>query len=227
MSFILDALKKAEAERKLGKVPGLDAQPLASVAARRPAYGTAWRLPTLVLLMAAAGAAWWVLQPRQQHTPVVATSPIATPAIANQPAPADAVPAVTAKETVHPGTAIASQVPQATQMPQMPQVTPAPPATPAPPVAAPPVAPPERTVSASLGSQPPALRDLPDKLQREQPQLTIGGYIYADDPAARSILINGILRREGDTIAPGLVFEKMLPRAAILNNRGLRYQLAF
>lgn len=59
MSLILEALKKSEAERRLGQVPGLlDSQPLA-----RRRRGAGWRLPALaVAVLAVAAGAYWLGQ---------------------------------------------------------------------------------------------------------------------------------------------------------------------
>ncbi|MDB5764669.1 MAG: hypothetical protein JWQ21_3664, partial [Herminiimonas sp.] len=71
------------------------------------------------------------------------------------------------------------------------------------------------------------LRELPENIQREIPALTISGYIYAGNPADRSVLINNKLLREGDQVAPGLTLEKMMPKEAILNYRGYRYRVSY
>ena len=67
MSLILDALKKSEAERQLGRAPGL-MSPMVRVSRRRslsPWWGV------LGLALAAGGfAAWWVATQRETPTPV-------------------------------------------------------------------------------------------------------------------------------------------------------------
>jgi general secretion pathway protein B len=49
--------------------------------------------------------------------------------------------------------------------------------------------------------------------------------MYSPNPADRLVLIDKALRREGEEVAPGLVLEKLLPRAAVLNYRGYRYRV--
>jgi general secretion pathway protein B len=71
------------------------------------------------------------------------------------------------------------------------------------------------------------LQELPPQIQREIPTLAINGYIYASNPADRSVLINNRLRREGDTLAEGFVLEKLLPREMVLNYRGYRYRVSY
>jgi general secretion pathway protein B len=71
------------------------------------------------------------------------------------------------------------------------------------------------------------VQDLPANIQRELPQVSVNGYIYAKNPLDRSVLINKRLLHEGDTIAPDLLLEKMTPKGAILNFKGYRYRISF
>lgn len=71
------------------------------------------------------------------------------------------------------------------------------------------------------------LRELPEAIQREVPNVAIGGYIYSRNPADRLLLIDKILRKEGEEVAPGLVLEKLMPKAAVMNYRGTRYRVPY
>ena len=53
-----------------------------------------------------------------------------------------------------------------------------------------------------------------------------GGYMYSKNPADRLLLIDKVLRREGEEVAPGLVLEKLQPKQAIFGFRGYRYRVA-
>lgn len=68
------------------------------------------------------------------------------------------------------------------------------------------------------------LRELPDALQHEIPTIAVGGYIYSRNPADRLLLIDKVLRREGEEVAPGLVLEKLLPKSAVMSYKGQRYR---
>lgn len=70
-----------------------------------------------------------------------------------------------------------------------------------------------------------SLRDLPEPIQRAVPQVAMGGYMYSKNPADRLILIDKVLRKEGDEVAPGLQLEKLLPKAAVFVFRGYRYKV--
>ena len=71
------------------------------------------------------------------------------------------------------------------------------------------------------------LQELPAQIQREIPPITINGYLYASNPADRSVLINNRLRREGEQLADGLTLEKLLPSEMVLNYRGYRYRVSY
>jgi general secretion pathway protein B len=97
MSYILDALKRAEAERERGLVPGLHARQVASFDDPEPPTSTTWQwliaaAVVLVLVAAGAGFWWW-------HTPAPDTSASPAKSITKVAAPeapvvATAVPAV-------------------------------------------------------------------------------------------------------------------------------------
>jgi general secretion pathway protein B len=71
------------------------------------------------------------------------------------------------------------------------------------------------------------LQELPEAIRREVPRVSLGGYIYSPNPADRLLLVDKMLRREGDEVAPGLVLEKLQPRHAVMNYRGHRYRVAY
>jgi general secretion pathway protein B len=73
----------------------------------------------------------------------------------------------------------------------------------------------------------PSLRELPEAIQRGVPPVTFGGYMYSKDPADRLLLIDKTLRHEGEEVAPGLVLEKLLPKAAVMNYKGNRYRVPY
>jgi len=50
MSYILEALKKAQAERARGAVPGMDAQPVPTIPSEAPVSMRTWVITVLVLL---------------------------------------------------------------------------------------------------------------------------------------------------------------------------------
>ena len=197
MSYILEALRKAQAERARGAVPGVDAQPVPTMVPQSP-VGTGIWISAVLALLATCAVLLWLRPWTDAGPPPAARVPAAPPA-------ALAVPAAP-KTAVAPEAAPAPARPLRKLGDAMPP--PAAPATPAP----------ERIA---------LLQELPAQIQREIPTLAINGYIYASNPTDRSVLINNRLRREGDALADGLVLEKLLPREMVLNYRGYRYRVSY
>lgn len=226
MSFILDALRKADAERERDPARGIHAQPAMQPTGRSTATawpGWAWALVG-VLMAAVIGYVVW---PRAMPAPApgvpvaappvvavpppppVAAAPVtpvpAAPAAAVLPAPPPAAPVAAAPPTSPTAARTASPGPQA--------VASAP--TPAPAVAA---AGPERVVPQA---------ELPPDVQRELPKVALSGGVYSDNAAQRFVLVNGQLAHEGTEVAPGVLLEQIRPRSAVLRYRQWRYSVTF
>jgi general secretion pathway protein B len=95
------------------------------------------------------------------------------------------------------------------------------------PAAAPPRTAPAPSPSPSPEDSLPYLHQLPDAVQSGLPRVSFGGYMYSANPADRLLLVDKTLRHEGEEVAPGLVLEKLLPKAAVMNYRGVRYRVAY
>ncbi|MBV8667295.1 MAG: general secretion pathway protein GspB [Burkholderiaceae bacterium] len=211
MSYILDALKKAESERQLGVVPNIYAaapQDTSDGAARGRRKWLPWLL-VLNALVVAAICVW--IYARQTATEPVATPPlpipvasVAAPVVHSTPAPQPAValPALRGEATpdAHPPGAQSLPEPKAAAAPR--EIA---------------------SEEAPIGG----LHDLPENIQREIPAVTVNGYIYAKNPADRSALINNKLLHEGEQVEPGLTVEALAPRAAVLSYKGYRFRLPY
>lgn len=233
MSYILEALKKAQAERQLGNAPTIHApQPVQAA----PASTAASRRPLLIgvaagVLVASAVA---VVALRQQ-APVQVAALAPPPALAPVPvAPVSAVPQAPAAQTA------SVPVPPAGQERSVAKAAPVAPAAPAAQLANPaPVRQARRAptpdesqretprVHVAAEDKVRNLNELPEAIQREVPRVVFGGYIYSPNPADRLLLIDKMLRHEGEEVAPGLVLEKLQPKGAVMNYRGYRYRVAY
>ena len=254
MSYILEALKKAQAERQLGSAPTIHAVPIQPMADQRERGRSKALLIGLgvVGLALAGAAAWWNQRTPQTPVPGAVVLPAAgsvAPQLAAAPAPATLPPAEldtagiagTAPVPVAGRSAVvaapAASVPMSAQRAAPPVPPPAAVRTPVPapvktaaaarpaPVKTPAAAPlaDARAPEESL----PLASQLPESQRAGLPQLTFGGYMYSKNPADRLLLIDKVLRREGEEIAPGLVLERLLPRSAVLNHRGVRYRVPY
>ena len=199
MSYILDALRKSQAERERGRVPGLDAQPEPgprAAAAPADARRTGGLLAVAgVGLALVLGAAWW-----WRPAPVVATV-----------APATVAPAVVAPPLQAP---VQAPLPVVVSAP--PTVAPTPAPTPAS-VPAP--------VLATTAPRAVPLAQLAADQRRDLPPLVLGGSIWSESALGRFVIVNGQVVREGETAAPGVVLEQITPRSLLVRWRALRIEL--
>jgi general secretion pathway protein B len=239
MSYILEALKKAQAERQLGSTPGLDA--LSIQAGARQGAGRSmplWGALGAVTLVAVAAVA--MLLWRQGGTsapapavnaPAARAEPVTVPTVtAPAPAAATAPPvAMTAPVTTPAAVPVPAPMPIATPLTAASPMPVAPaPAQPTKPAA-------NATATAASPTPAPAAidegvasaRELPEAIQRQLPKVVFGGYIYSKNAEDRLLLVDKVLRHEGEEVAPGLTLERLLPKAAVMNFRGYRYRVAY
>lgn len=225
MSLILEALKKSERQRRLGKAPTL-ATPVSTLRRRRP-------LPLLILLLAllalVTGAAWWLLRGKSPALPWLASpasvvqtesavtadsddepdaaAEIESPIVTHQPLPA-------ATPQNQPEAAVQTQAqrepaqaaPAAAAAAETPQESPATPAPQAP------VAPPAAAVQ--------LIWELPYSLRRDLPELNLTMHVYADHPAGRMAIINGERLGEGEELVEGLTLREIRTDGLLLEFRG-------
>jgi general secretion pathway protein B len=217
MSYILEALKKAQAERSHGAIPSVHAQPV--VTPLKPAMPGRWFWLAGIVALLVAGAV--LLWPAPWKQPVTLTAPApAMPPVATTPAAPATPPAPAPAQVVTPPAPDAATAlpPARSKGPSGPVRRLGEPARDAAAAPVPAAAAPERIA---------LLQELPPQIQREIPPIAINGYIYASNPAERSVLINNHLKREGDQLADGLTLEKLLPREMVLNYRGYRYRVSY
>jgi general secretion pathway protein B len=223
MSYILEALRKADAERERGAVPDLHAQllpPGAAEAQTEPPRTSV--LPWLavgVLLAIVAGGAWYLLG--RDEPAAVAIAPPAPPVAAS------AVPAASAPQAVASTPAVAASVAEpAAAPPPKPVAKAAPPRRPP----SPPRPPPRTEPPAARAVAPvrvPALGELPGELRQQVPQLVIGGSVYSPQASARMVVVNGQVFQEGSNLGPELKLEQIRQKAAVFSIRGQLFEVPF
>ena len=229
MSYILDALRRAEADRQRGAVPGLQDQPQplsapAAAPADDPRRTGLWALAGAGLLAAGGAAAWWWWLKLPGPAPVAVMTP--APATA-PPAPVTPVAPAAAPVPVAPAPAVVSSMPAvaAAPAPASPALVlpPIPPQPAEPPVPAKPA--PRVAVAAPAAATPDAVRrqDLPENVRQQLPALTVAGATYSENPRYRMVIINGQVVQEGDTAAPGVVLETIRQKEVVLRAQGYRF----
>jgi len=235
MSYILDALRKADAERERGQVPDLHAQPVlrGSVNTEPTAGARPWIwIATGAAIVALATLAWALLGREVPREPVatVAVAPggagMPTPSItgpAPTPAPAPAPTPVAAAPVMAPAPVVVA--------PALPPAVIRPAPEPARPVARKPAlaqpAAEVEPVAPAREARIYAPSELPDDIRRELPALAIGGAMYSENPANRMLIINGQVFHERDKLSPKLTLVQIKLKAAVLEFKGYRYSISY
>ena len=253
MSYILDALRRAEAERERGEVPSLQSQQhqvIEDDAARRP-RPLVWAVVGLSAALLAV-IAWSLFgAPAPARAPVegsvspsLAPAPLPTlplaPAVIAQPPPTSLPPPLPATAKAVPNTAAAPAAASKAIAPGLGEDI-----EPSPRRSARSTAPRSssrreevRANTAARTATTPAPRPsaeehvytpatLPEEIRRELPKVAINGSSYSSDPASRMVMINGQVFHEGDRLAPNLVLERIRLKSAVLAYKGWRYELVF
>ena len=245
MSYILDALRRADAERERGAVPSIHAQQFGQLPTEdepdSPPRRLHWIVAGLVVVLVALLA--WILLGRDAArspvaAPIASVTPVAPVAGAATPPPAaapaaiaPAVPAAIPPHATPPAVATDSRVAGPFKPSHRPvrAAPPAPLARAAEPGA--PVA--ERPASAAAAREPAestkvvAQRDLPAEIRKGMPTITVNGSTYSSDQSSRMLMIGGQIFHEGDPVVGGVVLRQIKPRAAVFAYRGYLYEVGF
>jgi general secretion pathway protein B len=228
MSLILEALRKSEAERRLGSAPNvMSAMPVMRVSAPRRRWPIPVAIVAAALIIAAAIYGWSRQAATQTHSSVPGSAAV-KPAVAPVSQPPAAAPLATA-----PQRAVPRPAPN-----DAPHTTPTPTATPAP-APLPVIAAPAPVVAPSVSATPvannaaanaePALLTFADLSADERsglPALKVTMHVYAEDPAKRFMIIDGQRVGEGARLADGVVLVRIRRDGAEIDVRGRRLLLS-
>lgn len=236
MSLILDALKKAEKQRRYGEVPGIGSGIISGSPERRSPLLLALFIPLLALLMFVLGR-YWTFAPRtteQEPVKIVTPQEQATvssntseppPVQPQQPVVQVEIPALPVEtkpkieeKPIQPQVIIPDKItpvakarptsppPAVVQAPKQVAVAPAPPA-------------PEQTVQVKT------LDELPEGFVSHLPEIKIDIHSYDTRPGRSYVLINLHKYREGDYLAEGPLLVKIQPDGVVLDYLGERFHM--
>lgn len=244
MSYILDALRKAERERSLGQAPTLDTHYVVAAASSS-------RLPPW--LLGGGGALAVVLvfalvMGLRSEPEIVAEEEEVIPELAvvepTAPAPEPAAPAP-------PPPAVATVTVQTAEGPLQAEIPAIPPAPPPPDAfetesaeAEPPLAelpagePPEEAIGPDTPEEPaafvprgrarldiPSYDGLPDSVRGSMPQLSMNAHVFSSVPGRGFVMVNNKKYREGDVLAEGPEVVEILPEGVVLRYRATDFLL--
>lgn len=239
MSYILEALKKSEKERKKEGVPDLQADhSLPPV--RRTERNPLGKLLIGVgggLLLTGGGWFWWQGQHKDLSQPLpekqISSPPSisVSPEISQVPVSSDSAPdsavlsqeilakiskevlqAVTEAKAKNSSVAVAAVVADTEPAPSQERV--------------------EEIVPEDLPPVPdnpetvlPSLEELPVELRQKIPKLSFAGHVYADEAEKRLIIINNRIVREGDLVSKGLSLQQITRDGVIIRYETFVFQV--
>jgi len=250
MSYILDALKKSEEERKRGTVPDL----LAVQDTRVQEQGKRHWWPYLLLVALALNAGiflWWLIPWQSKKQDVTAYSSTRQVTLPEKSADVESEPR---KQTPVPSqdTPLVKTLPdkRVSDTPDLSVQTKTAEQKQAPSTSAPTVETQEsRATSPSLSLQAPAtvpsppetkpsgnstnerggmlynLYELPSSIQQNLPAFAITAHIHTGDPASGMVKVNGQMMREGQELSPGLKLEEIIPDGVIFRYQNYRFRV--
>ncbi len=201
MSYILDALKKADQERQQGDVPNLKSSSPSTIQ-HTPSHRNIIWMMALVIIIALVWFKPWQgqisTQQAVQSVPATQTTANIEPALET---PRTIQPEPVQKETgqVQPtsetGTPVPTETTTATQE------------------------------STSERVSIPNVMELPAHTQSTLPTIQISGHIYDAVPANRMIIINGRVEREGRYISDNTILDSITENGIILNHSGTLFSM--
>ena len=223
MSSILDALKKSERQRSLGRdLIFRSASP--DAAPRLTGFAVAV-LAALLLLAVAIGALLFSLREAELPPPAITSAEVPAPSTASG---TGASPVNTMAATVPAPAALTETVPglgsqththvQATPLPEKSARTTAPSAVDAPGTAADPW--PAKGTGEAVW-----LASLPEAFRSSLPALTVNIHVYSPNESQRILYINNRQARQGERIEGGVVVEEIVHDGVVLQYRGQRFKL--
>ena len=214
MSFILDALKKSEAERQNQAGASISTTPRAQQRTQLPGWAMAL-MATLSLAVIALGWAWWQAQPSPgSEQPTAVDRPVAAPA----GGPVQNLATVARRSTPAAGkelTSDAGDQPPRRAEAELHTTTTA--------LEAPPVNP-TPSVTVSAGATLPTNADLTAQ-GIALPDMNLDIHVFSGNPAERFVFINSSKYREGDRLRDGPRVEEITAEGVILNNQGISFLL--
>lgn len=225
MSYILDALRKSESERRQGRVPDLGQQvQWIHKPKKRAPTALVWVVAALFLNAAVLAYVFWPTPAEKRPT----AEPAATGS--TEPAPVSEEQEIQSGQTPRPEIAARPETDARETVGETPAVEP------------------NRAEQASVSERPtiivpskdrlqrtteparpssgdvPHLVEMPLEFQKSIPDLMFNSHIYASDPASRRVMINNNYLKAGDSFS-GLRVEQITEQGVVLSRNGRLFRV--
>jgi len=213
MSYILDALKKSDQERKQGDVPNLQTVHVAVV----PEQKSAWPMYALILflLMSLAFVIGVMISEKKEAVLIsdIKKESLSVPHLQNEVEVGEIRPVVEEKkDPVRPEIVIVKEE-RAKTFPRR-EITPT--------MA---VASKSQSVLDSEISDIAYLHELDDYQQQLIPEMNFAGHVYSSDTSNRSVIINGRAMSEGESVMQGMTVEKITTNGVVFRFNDILFRV--
>jgi general secretion pathway protein B len=208
MSYILDALRKSESERRQGRVPDLGQQvQLVHKPKKRSSTAALWIGIGLILNAVILAVVFW--QPPQTFTATDQPEP-ATNSMTIQPEPA---PRPEAQPAAEPSPKLQSE-PEPVPRERPTIIVPSPSLS----------GQVQPSAGATTGGQVPHLLEMPRAFQRSLPDLVFNSHVYASEPSKRRVMINNHYLKSGESFE-GIRVQTITEDGVVLSKDGRAFRV--
>ena len=208
MSYILEALKKSDHERKQVNVP--DLQTIHMPAATESAQNRWLYMVIVFLLVSLAFVIGW-FQPWKQQTSVIPAEVAEIKEQLKEPQVIEQMSVEEKQDNRIEQEAFREVQPQPLQDAQIV---------------------PDAKLSQAVEDTPsldidsvPHLTEMPTLVQQAIPEMSFAGHVYSSDISQRSVIINGYSMSEGETVINGLTVEQITSNGIVFNYQGQLFRM--
>ena len=233
MSYILDALKKSDKERKRGSVP--DIMTVQDIQMPGTKKRPLWILLILVVLLLNAVVLIWV-SPWKSKNPQTVSDPasdkqiVAKSQLADTKISSDKKNALQQSKKVNAGNDVRKEIKEKPKAMPETKIT----------REASSITPPKKDEAGDTTSEAKPddnhlplplpnkiyhISELPQSLQQKLPAFAISTFLYSGDPGSRSVRINGQMMREGQYLSAGLKLEEIIQNGMIFSYQNYWFQV--
>ena len=233
MSYILDALKKSDKERKRGSVP--DIMTVQDIQMPGTKKRPLWILLILVVLLLNAVVLIWV-SPWKSKNPQTVSDPasdkqiVAKSQLADTKISSDKKNALQQSKKVNAGNDVRKEIKEKPKAMPETKIT----------REASSITPPKKDEAGDTTSEAKPdnnhlplplpnkiyhISELPQSLQQKLPAFAISTFLYSEEPGSRSVRINGQMMREGQYLSAGLKLEEIIQNGMIFSYQNYWFQV--
>ena len=233
MSYILDALKKSDKERKRGSVP--DIMTVQDIQMPGTKKRPLWILLILVVLLLNAVVLIWVSPWKSKKLQTVSDPAsdkqiVAKSQLADSKISSDKKNALQQSKKVNAGNDVRKEIKEKPKAMPETKIT----------HEASSITPPKKDEAGDTTSEAKPddnhlplplpnkiyhISELPQSLQQKLPAFAISTFLYSGDPGSRSVRINGQMMREGQYLSAGLKLEEIMQNGMIFSYQNYRFQV--